>query len=193
MARFVAGTAEPDGCVNFLTAFQSHLLANGWTVHDVLTSEVTNATFASYQAIIYAVNDFAAGAWVTVTGIDPPEYNGTFRITSAVAGNFRYYNYLVTPGLYASGGAAGPFDTVFKGTALDAVAGNAPFIRVTQGGAGRISFRCYTDWDPVTHTGANVAGAPTTQILDLTYHAVNYMIRANPYAFYVAFKAGGIF
>ena len=127
MARYSTAVVGLPGASNLFEALRTHLLANGWTEHDVITD------------------------------------------------------------------TAGSQDSIFKGTALDATAGNAPFVRLTVTDTTHIGLRCYSDWETATHTGANVGGAIGWSYLLVSNTPFTYVIRANPVSFYLCAKLIGAY
>jgi hypothetical protein len=85
--------------------------------------------------------------------------------------------------------STGTRDVVYKGSALDSTAGNAPYIRITQTSTTNIAFRCYQDWDTTTHVGINEAGngsaSPSITVTDASFV---YFMRINPVALFVCAK-----
>ncbi len=87
--------------------------------------------------------------------------------------------------------SSGTRDKVYKGTALDATAGNAPYIRLTQTSTTNIAFRCYQDWDTTTHVGMNETGNGTTNpSLTVQDTSFTYFMRVNPVAMLICAKIG---
>jgi len=80
----------------------------------------------------------------------------------------------------------GARDIVFKSTPLDATAGNACFLRITQTGSTNLWWHVYMDWDTTTHAGINdAAPASAAALLDTTFLTV---ARVNPYAVALYFR-----
>ena len=69
------------------------------------TATITTATNAAGVVTYTAVNTFAVGQSVTITGVTPTAYNITGKVTSATASNFTITDSTVT-GVYTSGGTA---------------------------------------------------------------------------------------
>jgi hypothetical protein len=189
MAMFTTAVAPIPGAKSVFDGLSAHLVANGWTKHDILVQTVTGASWALGVATITATNTYVVGQTVEVSGITPAGYNGTFIITVAAAGSFKYA-LPSDPGAWAVGGAASVGSTVFKGGAFDATAGNAPFIFVGVLDPTTLYFLAYTDWETATHTGANVAGASANSYLNVTNADCRYLIRANSVSFYILVKSG---
>ncbi len=85
-------------------------------------------------------------------------------------------------------------DVVYKGTALDATAGNAPFVRITKTSVTAIDFRVYMDWDTSTHAGVNVAGdASASTRLTVQDASFTYFMRVNSAAIFVCAKLGATY
>jgi hypothetical protein len=87
---------------------------------------------------------------------------------------------------------SGARDIVYKGTALDRTADNAPFIRLTQA-ALLFTTRTYMDWDPTSSSGGiNEAGTNNVSNSGATLSdtSFQYFIRVNGFAVRFVFKIG---
>ncbi len=85
-------------------------------------------------------------------------------------------------------------DVIYKGAALDATAGNAPFVRVTRTSTTAIDFRGYSDWDTTTHAGMNVVGNTTgSSRLTVQDASFTYFMRVNSVAIYICAKLGATY
>jgi hypothetical protein len=86
------------------------------------TSSITGATWASGQATFTSSNTFVMGQTVTVTGVTPAGYNGSYTVVSATGSSF-VVALATNPGAYSSGGSAVGSPTGFTfGLAMTAVA-----------------------------------------------------------------------
>jgi YD repeat-containing protein len=82
---------------------------------------VTGASWSSSTATVTAANSFVAGETVTIGGVGPSGYNGTFAVLSSPAPTSSHFSYSLgtNPGTYTSGGTASPASVSTTSTCRD--------------------------------------------------------------------------